>query len=213
MGIILFHVTFDAPAPVATEISARISDLAGLPIVVNDIHAKLGGTLHDLYAQIAFETYPRTQVTVSAYRAGAVKEHLKRTGMGGWPVATIVEGANEIDGEQTVSVEGYVGQEPTILLATVLSLESLGGRLVEPIRDDERQRYGAAVSPEELRRRHRSTKRHASFSLALGIVLLPLLLPIFLISIIWHLITLPWRLKKGRQKLKAWKTRNRQSNS
>lgn len=199
MGIVVTEVIFDAPAPTATKIAARVEEIVGLPLVVRDSSPEIKGSLFDLDAQLAFAVYPRSQIEVTAYRAGAVREHLRLTGVDVMPIADVVQGSNEATGQQTVYVEGYVGQEPTLLLATTFALETLGGRLGKPMPDHVRRDYGQSVSVDELRRRYRKVQRQGLLALAAGVVLLPILVPIWMISIGRHLVERPARILKAKQ--------------
>lgn len=199
MGIHVFKVTFDAPAPTAAAIAARVTELVGLPLILRESPPEIRGTLHDLHAQMAIEAYPKSEIELTAYRVGAVKEHLRLTGMDALPIANAVQGANEVLGEQTVYVRGYVGQEPTLLLATTLALESLDGRLSEPMSEDIRHEYGRSISLDELRRRHRKVQKQGLLTLVVGMLLLPVLVPIWIATLCWHLITMPHRIWKAQQ--------------
>lgn len=199
MGIVIQEVTFDAPAPAAEVIAARVTELVGLPVIVRESPPELRGALHDLHAQIAFQANPKAEVELTAYRAGAVKEHLRLTGMDAMSTASVVEGSKEAVGKQTVYVRGYVGQEPTLLLVTTLALEALGGQLREPMPDDVRREYSRSVSADELRRRHRKMQRQGLLKLAAGVLLLPVLVPVGIVRLAWRLMTMPRRIWKAHQ--------------
>jgi hypothetical protein len=209
MGIVLQEVTFDGPAPTAAMIAARMTERVGLPVIVRESPAAAAaaaavdrGGLYDLAAWIAFEMYPKAEIELTAYRAGAVKEHLRRCGMDALPIANVVQGVNEAAGTQTVYVQGYVGQEPTLLLATTLALESLGGRLGEPMSDELRREFGRVVSGDELRRRHRKVGRQGLMALAGGVLLLPVLVPVWTVEMAWQVGMLLRRLRKARRRVK-----------
>ena len=199
MGICVAEVTFVAPAPLATQIAAQVEQSAGLPVVLRESGPEIRGTLHDLHALITFQMHPRIEVELTAYRAGGVKEHLQIAGVDSLPIAKAVQGMNEAPGEQTVYVRGHLGQEPTLFFATVLALEALGGRPRDPVTDDVRRQYGHAISPEELKRRHRKVQRHGIVMLTAAVVLFPLLLPLWILSIAWQLVKMPWRIWKARR--------------
>jgi hypothetical protein len=118
------------------------------------------------------------------------------------PIANVVQGVNEAAGTQTVYVQGYVGQEPTLLLATTLALESLGGRLGEPMSDELRREFGRVVSGDELRRRHRKVGRQGLMALAGGVLLLPVLVPVWTVEMAWQVGMLLRRLRKARRRVK-----------
>ena len=186
----------------AAAIAARVTELVGLPLIVRDSQPEIRGTLHDLHSHIAFEAHPKAEIELTAYCAGAVKEHLRQTGVDAMPMANFVQGANESAGKQTVYVRGYVGQEPTLFLATTLALEALGGRLGEPIPEEIRREYGRSISSDELRRRHREAQNQGILRLVAGVLLLPILVPVWVVTLGWHLMTIPHRIWKAHQLVK-----------
>jgi hypothetical protein len=55
------------------------------------------------------------------------------------------------------------------------------------------------ITPEELRRRHRKVHRQALLALAGGVLLLPVLVPVWTVELAWHLVKLPgwiWRVRR-----------------
>ncbi len=66
MGIVVQEVTFNAPAPMAKAIAARLESLVGQPVIVFDSPPE--GDLYDLCVQIAFEMYPNATIGLRAYR-------------------------------------------------------------------------------------------------------------------------------------------------
>ena len=110
-----------------------------------------------------------------------------------------VEGANEPVGKQSVYVQGYLGQEPTLLLATTLALEALGGRLGAPMTDDIRRECGRVISSDELGRRHRKAQKQGRLALVAWVLLLPVLVPVWIVTLAWQLITMPRRIWKAHQ--------------
>lgn len=179
------------------RIAAQVMEASGLPLTVCGSGAELRGRLYDMHAQLAFMQAPKTQVMLTSYRPGSVKELLQQQGMEGVPIAKVVQGAAEPPGTQTVYMKGYVGQEPALFWAVALALEVLGGRLREPISEEMRRKHGGRITPSELDRRHRQSRRKGMLSLVVGLLLLPVLIPVWALSIAWYLLTLPWWLRKA----------------
>jgi hypothetical protein len=188
MGKALVEATFPAPAPKAAAIAARVTDLVGLPLIVSESSSEFRGRLYDLHARVAFAAYPKEEVTLSAYRPS-----VDRAGMATGPLADVVQGSREVAGTQKVYIEGYVGQEPTLLFATLLALEALGGHLTESVSEEERRNYGRTISPEELGRRYHKTQRKGLVAVTGGVI-------VAACSIIWWSLGMFIRLPFGGQK-------------
>jgi hypothetical protein len=199
MGVVVQEVIFDAPAPTAVAIAARVAELVGLPLITRDAPSGIRGSFRDLHAHIAFEAHPDAEIELTAYSAGAVRQFLRRTGVDTMPMASHVQGVNEAEGKQTVYVRGYVGQEPTLFFATTLALEQLGGLLREPIPENVRREYGHSISSAELSRRHRTAQKHMLLTFAASLLLLPILVPVWTVM---ALITMPYRIWKAQQVVK-----------
>ena len=207
MGVTVEEVVFAYPAPSAGAISTRVAERTGLPVTVAEDSPDDRRDLYDLRADLAFAAHPKSPVQVTAYRPGAVRNHLRRTGMDRSPLARVVQGANEADGTQTVHVRGYVGQEPTLFVAVTLALESLGGRCSRPVSDDWQRDYAGPVSADELARRVRRVERQGKLTLAMFVLLLPVLIPMGVVSIAWHVFRMPWRLQKALRADGPWRKR------
>ena len=85
MAITLQEIVFDGRAPQASAIAAKVEEILALPLVVDESEAEIAGTLYDLCAPLAFERFPKCKVRVTAYRSGAVAEHIRRTGIERFP--------------------------------------------------------------------------------------------------------------------------------
>ncbi|MDB5331345.1 MAG: hypothetical protein JWP03_2496 [Phycisphaerales bacterium] len=197
MGIITAEATFEGQAPEAARIADKVKEITGLPMTLDESGPEIRGDLYSLHAYLALAHFPNQRIELTAYQPGSVKEFLKTTGTDRFPFARVVRGANEPPGTQTVYVKGYTGQEPTLFFATKLSLEALGGRLRKPTGENERREYGSRITVAELERRHRKLERQSLLALSLGVILLPILLPLWVASIVWHLVTMPWRIRKA----------------
>jgi hypothetical protein len=192
MGVVVTEVVFDGRAPALADIADAVTRRTGLPVAATDSGPDARGDLFDLHAHLAFADAPDTRVEMSAYRPGAVAElcrqMFRETGS---PIAKHVQGLNEPPGTQAVCVRGFVGQEPTLFFATILALESLGGRPRDPLDDDERQRYGTSIAPAELAERRREVRRRMWPAVVIGLVLLPILIPVWFAAFV---LTMPWRI-------------------
>jgi hypothetical protein len=197
MGIITEEVRFEGQAPDAARIADKVKEIIGLPIILHESGPEMRCDFHSLHAQLAFARFPKQRVELTAYRPGAVQELQKRNGTDTLPFARAVQGAHERPGTQTVYMRGYIGQELTIIFATMLALEALGGHLREPVSEEMRREYGSRIATAELERRQRKVERQSLLTLLLGTILLPILLPLWAASIVWHLVKIPWRIRKA----------------
>ncbi|MDB5356350.1 MAG: hypothetical protein JWN24_2803 [Phycisphaerales bacterium] len=197
MGIISEEVRFEGQAPEAARIADKVTEIIGLPMTLEESGPEMRCDCHFLHARLAFARFPDRRVELTAYHPGGVKEFLKRMGTDTLPIAHAVQGANEPPGTQTVYIRGYIGQEPTIIFATILALEALGGHLREPVSEEMRREYGSRITTMELDRRHRKLFRQGLVKLLLGVILLPILFPLGVASIVWHLVKTPWQIRKA----------------
>jgi hypothetical protein len=115
----------------------------------------------------------------------------KVTELSGLPV-TVAE--NEPAGNQAVYLRGYMGQEPTLLLVTILALEDLGGRPRHPIGEVERRQYGTPITPAQLEERRRKLARQLWPIVVVSVLLLPLAIPLWLVGFV---LMMPWRVWKA----------------
>jgi hypothetical protein len=195
MGVVVTEVDFENQAPDLSQIADKVAELSGLRVSVTESGADAKANLFDLHGYLGFACAPKTQVEVHAYRAGAVKEFCRDTfGDAHLPVARCVQGLHEPPGTQTVYVRGYLGQEPTLFFVTTLALEALGGKARHPIDEEVRREYGMTITPEQLQERQRKLARQMWPTVLVGLLLLPLLIPLWLIGFV---VTMPWRIWKG----------------
>jgi hypothetical protein len=206
MGVVVAEVVFDGQAPGLSRIAEKVTELSELALSVTESGADVKAGLYDLHASLAFVCAPKVRLELYSYRSGAVKEFYQQTfGDAGFPFARFTQGLNEPPGTQAVYLRGYVGQEPTLLVVTELALEALGGRPRESIPKEIRQEYGAPVSAAQLEERLRKVARQVWLGLLMGVVLLPLLIPLWLFGVLWGLMSLPWRIWKGYQRYRSSK--------
>src|SRR5262245_7847264 len=133
MGIVIGDAIFDSQAPELSRIAEKIQELSGLAITVHESGPEIKGDLYDFHAQLAFTSAPKTQLEIRAYRPGAVKEFYQRAfGDRELPFPKMIQGMNDPPNTQTIHLQGYIGQEPTLFVMTQLALEALGGRSSHP---------------------------------------------------------------------------------
>jgi hypothetical protein len=205
MGLVVAQVVFDGQAPELSRIAEKVTELSGLPLSVKDSGADLKADLYHLHAHLAFACEPKTQLELHSYRAGAVKEFYRRTcGDAPLPMAQYVQGLNEAPGTQTVYLRGYVGQEPTLLFVTQLALEALGGRPRHPLSEELRREYGTPITATQLAARRRKMEKQLLATALVGVVLLPVLIPLWLLGFALALVLMPWRIGKAYKLYRAY---------
>jgi hypothetical protein len=176
MGLVVQNVVFENTAPSLSRIVERIVEIGGLPLEVQESNSEIRGDLFDLHARISFECLPGHGIKVYTYRAGAVKELLERAGLSKQPVAKVVEGVHERIGAQTVYLEGYRGQDLTIMDVATLALETLGGRPRNALPPKVRQKYAKPVSAAQLNLRKQSLRLRGALSMACAVLATPFVL-------------------------------------
>jgi hypothetical protein len=201
MAVVSEEVTFDGRAPALSLIADKVSALSGLSVSVKDSGADVKGNLHDLHARLTFACAPEEQLELYAYRPGAVKEFAES-----WPgpSAQFLQGLHEPAGAQVVYLRSYNGLEPTLMVVTGLALEALGGRPRAPIPEDVRRAYGRPITAAQLEARRRKACKQAWGACLVGVALLPVLLPLWLVGFALSLVLLPWRIWKAYQLYRAW---------
>ena len=106
MGITSAEVAFPDRAPPLSEICAKATELCSLPIVVLESHPD---QLLEFHGSIAFECARDWPIEVFAYRQGSV------AGFVG-----VIDPADT----QTVHLQGFAGEDPTLMVTTRMALES-----------------------------------------------------------------------------------------
>lgn len=195
MGMVFDEVTFDGRGPTVDELAAKITEICGLPV---NVQAPGPGDLdiYDQHAYLSFTATPEEQLEVISYRPGAAKKFYNdfMEGFEDLPTAKYAVGLNEPPGMQIVHLRSFVGHEPTLMMATVLALEALGGRPRSPITDDIRREYGTPITEVQLAERRK--KLHDEFRRAawIGMLMLPITIPLFMFSLLVRLVLLPWQI-------------------
>ena len=195
MGIMFAKISFEEHVPPFSDICSQITEICGLPVIVLGL---LDDKLYDLHAAIAFECAQDVTLELIAYRQGAVGQFCEdacdEERILGTLLKNVVQGANEPIGTQSIYLRGYLGQDTTLMNTTKLALESLGGIPTEPISDEDQSNFGRTICKSELRERHNTMKREMQKVFIVNVLMLPLLIPFMVVSLIWFLITMPFRL-------------------
>ena len=202
MGMLFAHVAFNERAPSLSEICDKIEEITSLSVVVLEQNSN---ELHELNARIAFKCAPENEIELLAYRPGAPGRFCDETFVEpshSLVMKSIVQGANEPSGTQTVYLRGYMGQEETLMHVAKLALATLGGMPRIKISDDARRIYGRRITADELDARYREMVRQNQWATWFTIVMLPLLIPFWIIGCLWGLMTIPYRIYRAIRILK-----------
>lgn len=200
MTMVFGEVSFNDRAPTTETLRAKITEICGLPV---SIHAPAPGDLdiYDQHAYLSFDVAPEEQLEVFSYRPGAAKKFYNdfMEGYEHLPTAKYSVGLNEAPGTQTVFLRSFVGLEPTLYLVALIALEDLGGKSRDPTTEEDRREYAVRIAPDQLRERRE--KLHAQFKRAawLQLLMLPITVPMLLLSFFVMLALTPFRLWKAYQ--------------
>ena len=199
MGLVFDQVSFDGRAPDLALIAAKVTELNGLRVIVEQADAEVKGPLCDQHGHIAFACAPQEKLELCTYQPGAVRKfHDEFTDGVELPIEKFVQGLNEPAGTQVIYLRSIFGVE-TLTGMTLLALESLGGRLREPISDELRREYGRPITEAELQQRRRQVQRQMWKAGLLALLLLPVTVPLFILGLFVHLARLPEQIRKGQE--------------
>jgi len=202
MGIVVNEVAFEGRAPQLSDIADKITELSGLPLSVTESGADVKGDLFDLHGYLAFACAAEQPLEIYAYRGRAVRDLCEEMfGNVRLPMTKCVQGINEPAGTQSVYLTGYLGQEPTLLVATTLALEALGGRPKYPIGDEARREYGTPITPAQLEERRRKVAKQMRSAVMVGLLLLPVIIPLWIVGLV---VMMPWSIWKAYKLYRAW---------
>src|SRR5262245_44568951 len=205
MGMVFGEATFDGRAPDLSCIADKITELSGLPVSVTESAAEVKGELYDMHASLAFSCAPAERLELHTYLPAAVREFCNEAFEGiEFPTAKFVQGMSEPAGTQTVYLRGYIGQDPTLMIVSILALEALGGRPKHPILDEMRREYGKPITTSQLIERHRKLRKQGRWQAAIVLLLLPVLIPLWFVGCLALLVTTPWRIWKGYQLYRSY---------
>ena len=175
MGITSAEVAFPHHAPPVSDICARATEICSLPVVVLESYTD---KLLEFHALIAFECAQDRPLDLFAYRQGSVAGSV---------------GVAEPADTQTVHLQGFAGEDPTLMVTTRMALESLGGTSSRELLGDDRREFGQTITESELMERLRKAKRHMRRIEWTLILMLPILIPWFAVVSVWNLVTTPFR--------------------
>lgn len=200
MGLVLFNVEFDFPAPKAEVIVDKISEISGLPVL---IIKSFEDELRDSSLLLAFKSFPKSALELYTYRPGSVKAFgVEFVGDGYEPNWHLpVEGSEEKEGKQKVYLTGYLGQELTLFYATTEALIALGGVGARQ-NEDVTGNFKFPITHEELEERHRKQKIDLLFFYGKLIAMLPILIPVYSFKIVASTLKLPFQIRRVYRTLK-----------
>jgi hypothetical protein len=203
MGLVFDQVSFDGRAPDLLRIADKVTELCGLPVTVKQSGDDIKQNLYDQHGYIAFACAEQDKLELFSYRPGAVRQFYEESFEGlELPMAKFVTGLNEPAGTQVVYLRGTFGLE-TLMGVTALALEALGGRPSEPMEVPERREYGRRITEAELLQRRRRWQQQGRWALLIGVLLLPVSLPLFLLGLLVTFALMPWRIWKAWQLTRA----------
>lgn len=206
MGITTAAVRFSGSAPSLPDICSAITDITSLPVVVIESSED---ELCGLFADIAFQCAPEQTLEITVHRPGAVDRFCDESFEGPADAAFMkqfVTGANEPPGTQTVHLRGYVGEEPTLMFTTELALAALGGTPSSEIPAEERADFARPITEAQLADRHRRAQRQVRKGFWLIVLMLPVLIPLWLLGAIWFVVTMPVTIWRARRRLRAFES-------
>lgn len=195
MAIVTEKARFKTPAPRLKQIADTITEICGLPVTVEESGAEIKGGLYDFHAHLAFSSEPKDKLEIHAYIPGIVQKNYEQMRAG--EMGEFAPKAQEWDEPsefQTVHLQIYLGQEPTLLMVTALALEKLGGEIKKPFSEEMRQEFGGKLTPEILRERHKKMRRQ----MLLPGLLFWVTMPVWLVyKLLTSIVTMPYGIWKA----------------
>jgi hypothetical protein len=197
MSLVVGNVTFTGKAPGAAEIAAKVEAISGLPVVFTNQESDFA-YLYDFHGHLAFACAPEERLEISCYRPGEAKKYYNQMfdGYEDLPTAKYAQGLNEAAGTQVVYLRSYLGLEPTLLMATTIALESLGGRPYDPITEEVRREFGVPITEKQLEERRTKLRKQFERAAFWHTWLLPLHLLLLFLHLLVAFVMLPWKLWK-----------------
>ncbi|UXI66770.1 hypothetical protein [Tahibacter amnicola] len=179
MGMCFLEYQFAGSAPDAAAIEATASQIAGLRVSVGLREHCLEPD--SLYGEISFDCTPSNCVEIAVYdrRLGRDPYHQQ---------------VADKTGIRTVRLSMLNGQEPTILAAVCLALESLGGSTRHAIPHSARRLVSGTLTVGILRRRARMRAALAWLTIPYVLVMLP-------VWVGWALIATLFEIRSFRKRV------------
>jgi hypothetical protein len=157
MGICQHTLIFQTAIPSLSCIANQITEISGLPIVIQEFSGEDSSTLYSMRAQLAFKSSPNNPLEIYADR-----------------------------NPQTVNLRIYLGQEETLFFVMIFALEKLGGTLTRPIpteiNDQYRQKYQQKITPFQLTIRSLQVAALVLAYWIVGILAIPILIPFWILK-------------------------------
>ncbi len=199
MGIVIGEVVFVGKVPEPAAIQAAMTRQCGLPVIMTEGGPAITDDLYEFDGRLAFAAAASNSIEIFAYRPGAVRRLYNQLTADGelLPERQLkcITGWDQAPGTQSVHLRGYLGQEMTLFMVALITLESLGGRPKHPISERARRLCSGPISNEELARRIRKER---SLSVA-GTLISVAFLPLMLLQLLCSILILPVRLWKARR--------------
>lgn len=199
MAVVIHRVVFDGGVPPIGRVIARVRELTGLALSTRESPDSLESA-KVFHVQLAFACAPSTEVLAYAYDRAALEAFVNRMGAQvAAAIGPILEGMDEARGTQTLYLRIYLGQDPTLLLATAYALEQMGGRPHPALTPNEREDCGRTLTEGEVTRRCRHARWRSAAGMAVAGPVAILSIPFVLLG---TLITLPWKIWQTHQNAK-----------
>lgn len=182
MGKAMCHMRFEGSSPSPEAIAQKISQICGQSV---EYKASESSEFNRFKGVLFFTEFPEETIELRA------------------PLRNRQIGPNEKPSGETLEeivVDGYIMQEITLFMLTSLALERLGGQeetLSEKERDDGFYHdYDRPITSEELAKRFKTTRKRNRQLQPLFILYIIFLPIIMLPSLLWMLISAPYRLTR-----------------
>ena len=198
--LVFSEVTFDGQAPDLLRIADKIKELSGLEMSVQKKDHDDQAKMYEIDARLAFAVAPEEQIELQVYCPGAARTFYDQTFQGvPQPMEKFVIGLNEPAGTQTVFLRSHALFEPTLLMATILALEALGGQARHPLPEELRLEYCKPLSLEEFGHRRRKRRKQNQLAFLFYLVMIPALIPVWLLAVVGGLVMMPYWIWKAYQ--------------
>lgn len=175
MGLFIDEVLFEGEVPEISRIAAKVAELSGLAVRIQQTVDRDASDPDDLYGSLAFECAPDDEIALSAGRAG--EGMFAFTQIPPAEADATADGQEGPPGKRAVRLMGG-GHEPTLSTYIHLALEALGGELAHPVGEEFRRMCAAPITELELERRRWKASANHLLMLVMAVVTAPLQ-PIF----------------------------------
>jgi hypothetical protein len=174
MGIVANELVFQGKPPSMSQIMDTITELSGLSLLAEP--RPVDTSASGFFVYLSFSCLPKNRLEIDCVSEvegrGIFQESFKLTSN---------ELREPVSG-QTVHLRIDLGQEPTLFYMAVFALEALGGSLKHPLSEKERSKYLKPLTSSKLKQRTLHFELQIIFVCLLGVILLPLLIPLWLLQ-------------------------------